>query len=181
MKKGLYCVLIGVCCFILFGCFLFSSYVVLADNTNETMVVEANIIGFANESANVTEVSIEVPDYIFLGDVTPGDPVSEEVGIYINNTGKVNVRISPELKDSDEEIFKYLYFRKQQSTSTNNTDLVTFKKIGDYYLDISKPQAGKRYRSGHCYMQLNLTDFDGDIKEDLVGHKADIVFLAMPQ
>ena len=30
-------------------------------------------------------------------------------------------------------------------------------------------------------MSLDLTNFDGEIKEDLTGYKADIVFLAMPQ
>ncbi|VVB78813.1 Uncharacterised protein [uncultured archaeon] len=145
-------------------------------SSNMTMKVKVDLTGF--NSSSTGEISIWVPDSIDLGEVDKTDLVSDEVGIYINNTGGIDIRVTPELKDSEEEIFKYLYFRKQKSTSTNNTDLVSFKKIGDYYLDIDKPMTGKKYRAEHAYMQLNLSDFEGDIKEDVNDYNADIIFIA---
>jgi len=149
-----------------------------AGNVNETSVVEANIIGFANQSGNTSDVSIWVPDYIFLGDVTSDDPVSDEIKIYINNTGRLPITVTPQLKDSDENIFSYLFFR---TTKTTNGTSVPFKRIGDYSLNIDKPLAGKSYSSKYCWISLDLTDFTGEIKEDLMGYKSEIVFLAMPQ
>lgn len=166
--------------FMIFFLFLITSSVLIFAGSDGIMTVEANITGFANES-NVSDVSIWVPDYISLGEITKESPVSEEIKIYVNNTGKLPITVTPQLKNIDETIFSYLFFRKQKTTSTNNTDLVKFFKIGNYSLDISKPAAGKSYSYETCYMQLNLTDFDGEIKEDLIGYKSDIVFIAMPQ
>lgn len=156
---------------------LFSSgFVNAGEGINASMNVKVDLVGF-----NITtggEISIWVPDKIDLGEVSKTKLISSEEGIWINNTGIVDIRVTPELKDSEEEIFKYLYFRKQKSTTTNNTDLVTFYKIGDYYLDIDKPVTGKSFRAEHCYMQLNLTDFNGEIKEDVNNYNAEIIFLA---
>ena len=150
-----------------------------AESGNATMTVEVNIMGFANQSGNVSDVSIEVPDYINLGNVTKDNPVSEETDrIYVNNTGKLAITVTPQLKDSDEIIFSYLFFR---TTKTTNGTEVTPQRIGEYSLNIDKPAAGSSYKSKYFYMSLDLTNFDGEIKEDLTGYKADIVFLAMPQ
>ena len=142
------------------------------------MTVEVNIMGFANQSGNVSDVSIEVPDYINLGNVTKDNPVSEEVDVYINNTGKLPITVTPQLKDSDELIFSYLYFRTR--TSSGNESLNTFYQIGNYSLNLKKPVTDGKTKE-YFYMSLDLTNFDGEIKEDLTGYKADIVFLAMPQ
>src|SRR3989344_7912271 len=72
---------------------LFSFYV--SAGQNETMTVEANI--FAEEIYQDI-ISIEVPDYIFLGNVSKGEE-TEKAKIYVNNTGNVNVTITPQLKD----------------------------------------------------------------------------------
>lgn len=153
------------------------SGIVNADSGNATMTVEVNIIGFANES-NASDVSIWVSDYINLGNVTRGDPVSNEVKFYVNNTGKLPITVTPQLKDSEEIIYNYLFFRLLKTS--NGTD-VPFTKIGDFSMDIDKPTSGSSYKSKYCYMSLDLTNLDGEIKEDLIGYKSDIVFLAMPQ
>lgn len=142
-------------------------------------IVEANILGFGNGSV-ISDVSIEVPDYIFIGNVTKDDPVSNEITIYINNTGKLAITVTPRLKDSEENIFSFLFFRTMKTTSTNSTEVIP-KKIGDFSVNIDKPAAGSREKSKRCYVHLNLTGFDGAIKEDLIGYKSEIVFLAMPQ
>ena len=159
------------------------------DSFNATMTVEANIMGFAEESAK--EVSIKVPDYIFLGDVTKENPVSDEVKIYINNTGKVPIRVTPQLKENifstfsrligkenSNDIFGNLFFRTTKTS--NGTDVIPVK-IGNYFLDIDKPSSGSSYKSKYFYMKLDLTDFSGEINQDLIGYKTEIIFLAMAQ
>ena len=165
---------------LVFSLTVFSSYLINAqDSANASMIVEANIIGFSTQGPG-SGVSIEVPDYIFLGNVTKGDPISGEITVSINNTGNVPITVTPILKNGEEEIFKYLFFRTQK-TSSVDPNLTIFRKIGEYNLNIDKPIAGKSYRSKNCYIQLNLTDFNGEIKEDLIGYRTEIIFLAMAQ
>jgi hypothetical protein len=149
------------------------------DSFNATMTVKANIIGFANGSINISDVSIEVPDYIFLGNVTGDNPVSEEPTLYMNNTGKVPITVTPQLKDDDEIIFSYLFFRTQKDDDEGIFNIS--KRIGNFSMNIDKPASGSRFKSKRFYMHLDLTDFDGEINEDLIGYQADIIFLAMPQ
>jgi hypothetical protein len=144
---------------------------------NVSTEVGANILGF-HSNATVYDVSIEVPDSINFGDVTKDSPVSDEIKIYINNTGRLPVTVTPQLFDSEETIFSYLFFR---TTKTSNGTEVPLTRIGDYSLDIDKPASGSPYRAKYCYISLDLTDFTGDTKEDLIGYKSKIVFLAMPQ
>jgi hypothetical protein len=129
--------------------FIFGNGFVFAE-TNSSMTVEVDLIGFNSSSSD--EIGIEVPDSLDLGELSKSNLISDEVGVYINNTGTRDIRVTPMLNDPEEEIFKWLFFRKQKTTSTNDTEIITFKKIGDYYLDIDKPVTGKTSRSGHCYL-----------------------------
>jgi hypothetical protein len=163
---------------LVFSLTVFSSYLVNAqDSANASMIVEANIIGFSEQGPG-SGVSIEVPDYIFLGNVTKDEPVSKEFKTSINNTGTVDITVTPLLADSNEAIFSYLYFRSHQTS--NGTD-VPYERIGDYSLNILKPSTGSTVRKSYCYMILNLTDFNGEIKEDLIGYNAEVIFVAMAQ
>lgn len=164
-----------LCMFLILNIILLSCFV-LADS-NATTEVKANILGFSNNTT-VYDVSIEVPDKIDFGDITRDEPVSDELKIYINNTGRLAITVTPQLSDSEEKIFSYLYFR---TLKTSNGTSVPFSRIGDYTLDIDKPAAGSAYKSKYCYVKLDLSDFTGNIKEDLIGYKSKIVFLAMPQ
>ncbi len=143
---------------------------------NDTMLVEVNLIGFGNAS-EVPEVAIEVPDYVNLGDVSKNNPISDEETIILNNTGKVNVTITPKLTDPEEEIFKWLFFRNYKSSSVHPDEAIP-KKIGIYSVSIDKPVTGKNSRSKNIYISLNLTDFDGEINEDIIGHSAEVTFFA---
>ena len=71
-------------------------------------------------------VPIEVPDYIFLGNVSKGEE-TDKAKIYVNNTGNVNVTITPQLKDLSDEIFRNLYFQNRQ---TGNNSAI--RRIGNY-------------------------------------------------
>jgi hypothetical protein len=168
-KKSLLCMF-----FILYSVLLISF--VFAES-NGTTIVKANIMGFSNNTT-VYDVSIEVPDIIDFGNITKDEPVSDELKIYINNTGRLAITVTPQLFDEDETIFSYLFFRTLKSSNGTN---VPKQRIGDYSVDIDKPLTGNGYRSKYCYISLDLSDFDGEIKEDLIDYKSKIVFLAMPQ
>lgn len=162
--------------FFVFLMVLFSNTYLVFGYSNDSTTLQVDLVGF-NSSSN-EEIGIEVPDRIDLGELTNTGKSSDEVGVYINNTGTKNIRVTPQLADNDEEIFKYLFFRDQKTTSTNNTDLITFKQIGNYYLDIDKPLTGKTFRAGHCYLVLNLTEFSGRISEDVYDYSSEVIFIA---
>ena len=151
--------------------FVFCSFdfIDAGSDANDTMIVEVNLLGFGNAS-ETPEVAIEVPDYVNLGDVTKDDPVSNESDrMWINSTGTVNITVTPQITDSDEEIFKFLFFKRITSDQ--------WRKIGDWSLDIDKPKTGKG--KGQFYVRLDLTNFDGNINEDIIGYKNNVVFYAM--
>lgn len=150
---------------VFYACYAFAAQ-------NETMFVEANILA---ESIPQDLISIEVPDYIFLGDVNEHDS-SDKAKIYVNNTGTVDVTITPQLADPNDEIFQNLYFQNRQ---TGNNSRVY--QIGQYSFDILKPSSAGGKRSEYFYMWLDLTDYPDDITEDLLGQKTEIVFIALPQ
>ena len=143
---------------------------------NGTMTVTANIIGF-RINPSLEGVGIQVPDSINIGNITGSNPVSGEFKIDINNTGTVDIIVTPQLADNNEGIFSYLYFI---SHMTSNGTSVPYTKIGDYSLNISAPASGSSVRKSYCYMRLNLTDLDSPINQDLVDHSSDIIFYAMP-
>jgi len=155
--------------------FLGLNYVEANILSNDTMTVEVDLVDF---TPPVPFVGIEVPNEISIGNLSKKTMKSEEKLIYINNTGNVNISVTPYLLDSSEEIFRYLYFRFQKTV--NNTPIKP-EKIGNWSLKIEKPDEGEEYRKVSFYMQLNLTDYDKEIKEDILGHRAEIIFYAMAQ
>jgi hypothetical protein len=133
------------------------------------MVVEANFIDFGEET-----ITVEVPDYISLGEVSKDDPVSSlEPKIRINNTGNMKVLITPELATGSSPAFNYLFFRKQKTTSTNDTSLTAFHQIGTYNVNIDRGD----YET--FYISLNLTDFDGVLSSDNLNLSTTVKFTAM--
>jgi hypothetical protein len=165
MKRGII--------FLLLMFLLFNISFVFAED-NATTIIQVDLIGFNSSSSD--EIGIEVPDKIDLGELNNNNKVSDEEGIQINNTGTIDIRVTPQLVDGDEEIFKWLFFRTQKSDKEGIMNISY--KIEDYYLDINKPLTGKTFNHAHCYVQLNLTDFSGRITEDIEDYKTEIVFLA---
>lgn len=148
---------------------------VFASDNNIT-IFEANIF---KDSSSQNIIKIQVPDYIFLGNVT-NDKLSDEVNIAVNNTGNVDITVTPQLVNSSEPFFSYLYFRMQKS-STVNESLAYFYRIGNFSFDISKPASGKNYTSKTFYAQLNLTDYPNEITSNLIGYRANVKFVAVEQ
>jgi hypothetical protein len=178
MKMGiLHYIIACIFFFSILGATLFFCIdIVSAEDANNTMIVQANIIGFRN-NVSYEGIAIQVPDFIDLGNVTNEEPVSKELKININNTGTVGIIVTPELSDPNEGIFSYLFFRTHM---TSGGVQVPYNQIGNYSLEIDKPSTGSSVRKGYCYMRLNLTDFSAPITQDLIGHQAEITFWAMP-
>jgi len=135
--------------------------------SNDTMIVEADIF------ADI--ISIEVPDYIFLGSLT-NDGVSKKSRVDVNNTGTVAIRVTPYLKNGPDEIFDNLFFQNRQS---GNNSIVY--GIGEYGFSIDAPSSAGAKRSEYFRMWLNLTDSDLNLDEDLMGYENEIVFVALPE
>jgi hypothetical protein len=126
-----------------------------------SMTVRANILA--------DTISIEVPDSIFLGNVTSGFSTDYQK-VDINNTGTTNVRITPRLENSSEEIFNYTYFARRTTED--------FVKIGDFSLNISKPSSLGGKRSDYCYIKLDLTNYGSRINQNLLDYRTNVIFWA---
>lgn len=160
---------------IIFGIFAAAFLVAIGlVSAGEVMQVETNVFSLDSPTEIV---SIEVPDYLFFGNLTPGGE-SEEFKIYINNTGNTAVRVTPQLVNSPDEIFENLYFRE---TKTSNYTAVPFERIGIFDFEISKPTASTGVKSKYVYVKLDLEDFDSTLNEDLIGIKNEVKFYAVVQ
>ncbi len=136
-------------------------------SADDEMTVEAKFVGYGTQF-----IGIEVPDYISLGEVNKDDPFSDEKNIRINNTGTINVKVTPELASGSPAVFDYTYFRKQK-TSTTDPSLNVSHKIGEYNIDIN----ADNYET--FYMRLDLTDFTGTLSSNNINLSATIKFTAM--
>jgi len=140
---------------------------------NDTMTVEANI--FANAGNNSTIIRVEVPDYLFFGNVT-NFGMSEELRVYVNNTGNVDITVTPDLLNSTEVIFSNLYLRKFR---TSNGTAVNFTRIGDFSFNINRPSSGQTFNDEYFYIMLDLTNNPQNITNNLIGHRTNVKFFAV--
>ena len=131
---------------------------------SDTMTVSANIL-------RSEFIGIEVPDTLYFGDVQTGEK-SDTLNLYINNTGNIDITVTPELTNDTEEIFSYLFFQRVQSD--------TPVQIGSFSVDISKPSSGEK-KSQRTYVTLDLREFDGELDDDITNHQANVIFWALPK
>ncbi|MEK6833131.1 MAG: hypothetical protein AABY32_03715 [Nanoarchaeota archaeon] len=169
MKRVVSVTIIILCLLIVLGVTFFSSSGIVSASSNATMRVEVDLVGFTPPEPFI---GIEVPDYVYLGNLSKKTMKTDDVRVDINNTGNINITITPFLKDSGEKIFSYLFFQRR----TN----VAWQKIGNWSLKIEKPEEDETFRDEYFYMQLDLKKYDEPINEDIIGHEANITFLAMP-
>ncbi|MEK6855670.1 MAG: hypothetical protein AABX66_00770 [Nanoarchaeota archaeon] len=116
-------------------------------------------------------VRIQVPDSIFLGNVTVGE-MGDEIKVTVNNTGNTNIMITPELVDGNDEIMSNLFFRFRQ------TNLYNLSRAGDFSFDISKPGTSG-YRMEYFWASLNLSSYNDALSAPLLNHEADVRFVAV--
>ena len=149
-------------------------YVVSA--LTDTMVVEVNVLnGTSSGGTNGTIIRVEVPDYLFFGNVSKGD-TSDELKVYVNNTGNVDIKVTPQLTNSSEDVFSYLYFRKFK---TSNGTTVSFTRIGGFSFNITKPASGSSYNDEYFYVVLDLTNYNKPVNSPIMGHRANVKFVAV--
>lgn len=122
-------------------------------------------------------VSIDVPDFVDLGNVTIGfetDPTSNDK-IYIRNTGTYNVSISPRLANPFDPIFRNLYFTWRLSGNKSG-----YSPIGQFSFDI--PWSGKlgEYKEDYIYPKLDLRNMS-NIDANLINYEQDVIFIATAQ
>lgn len=117
-------------------------------------------------------MSVSAPDAVFLGNVSKGAESARSGKIYINNTGTVNVTVTPLLVSADP-IFSYLYFQRRVADS--------FKRIGNFSFNISAASTFGDYESEYFYAKLDLRNFNGNIPYNISGYKADVKFFVAEQ
>jgi len=145
---------------------------VLIVSANDISIFSANI--FPSDDGGET-VSIEVPDRVYLGNVSIGDK-SNELKIYINNTGTTNIQVTPKLVNGSEVIMSNLYLRKFQTSGGNP---VNYTRIGDFSFNITKPAGGETYNDGYFYAILDLTNYNSNLSTPLLNYEAQVKFIAV--
>ena len=146
-----------------------------ASALNDTMTVEANIFANGNGGGNQSIIRVEVPDYLFFGNVT-NFGMSEELRVYVNNTGNVDITVTPDLLNSTEVIFSNLYLRKFR---TSNGTAVNFTRIGDFSFNINRPSSGQTFNDEYFYIMLDLTNNPQNITNNMIGHRTNVKFFAV--
>lgn len=117
-------------------------------------------------------IKIEVPKNISLGNLTKGYS-TDRFRVDINNTGTVAVRLTPRLAEGSDRVFRNLMFARRTTEQ--------FATIGNFSINISKPSDMGRIETEYFYMRLDLSSYDGEIRNDRLGEKTDVIFWAIPQ
>lgn len=131
-----------------------------------SMNVEADII------ANPPVISVQVPDRVYLGSVSPGGETNR-TKVSLNNTGNVAIVITPILTNSSEVLMKNIYFARRTTES--------YKKVGDFSMNLSKPTTPGGVEEDYFYMKLDLTNYNQILTKNLTGYTSEIVFYAVEQ
>jgi len=143
--------------------------------SGDTMEVSVDVLSASGGDV----ISIEVPDELYFGEMSFFEK-SDEFKVYVNNTGSVDITVTPRLTDNNEEIFDNLYFRKTKTRTVNGTSQpVPYTKIDNFEFDIAKPASGDTEKSAYFYVILDLTNYNGDTSRDVLNHASDVKFYAV--
>jgi len=150
--------------FMILGMFVLSmGFGSALESTNDNMTVRTNVLQ--------SEISISVPNEIIFQDITSGY-LSERQDLDIENTGTVDIEITPQLPNYAEGIFDYLAFQEILSDPMTAIRFISF--------EIMKPENVGGTRSSNIYMYLDLQEYNEDIVTDMIDHEAEVVFWAVP-
>jgi len=155
--------------YLLLSLALLLSLMFLGAEQNSTVCVFANII---SDTYCEQQVGIQVPPNLYLGNVTRGSD-GDSLKVYINNTGTVNLIITPLLQDSQEKIFSHLYFQRRTTES--------WRRIGNWTFNLSRASACGEVYDDYFYMKLDLRNYPDAINNHLFNYKTNLTFWAMPQ
>ncbi len=165
MKKRVIILMLVALCSLAICLFLASSA-----SFNVTMKVEANILA---EPQQQQIMQVSIPDYVFLDNVTKGN-ATEEIKVYVNNTGTINVTLTPVLADPSNQFFRNLYFTKRLSPRL-------YKKIGDFSFALPAHSPTGGVEKDWFYMKLDLKNYTSSIPQNLLNQKADVKFMVVSQ
>jgi len=136
---------------------------------SDTMTVEANI--FANTGGgNSTIIRVEVPDYLFFGNVTNFDK-SEELKVYVNNTGNVDITVTPGKEGVEKQFDIYCNgLRKAKDLNLceldpNERDAKTCFSEQTYRYLIRTDE-----KSGECYAEFRVISSFDNVLEKVRGY-----------
>ena len=145
---------------LIFGIFILLLLCLFVHAASDSMSVEVNVYA--------PSVSLSVPDRIAFGNLTKGYD-SDQVDFLIYNTGTSNIKITAELENSSDNIFRYLYLWGSS---------ISQKRIENFTINISAPSAYGGSESKTIYSKLKLSEFNGTISSDLIGYKDNVIFWA---
>lgn len=148
----------GIVIIFLIGIILLGLFFIRAQNE---MIVSANFVGYGPE----TIISIQVPDYIDLGNISRDNPWNESEKFRVNNTGNIDFNITISISENSSKVFDYLYIKKYGDS--------TRKNISDFEITIPK----KDDRT--IYVGINLTNFNGTLPSNNIHLNATIRFVGM--
>ncbi|HRZ85574.1 MAG TPA: hypothetical protein P5277_02230 [Candidatus Paceibacterota bacterium] len=141
---------------------IFCCFSVYSEQYTKTLILETNVIAGESESSGI---SIEIPDYLFLGNVSVGELSENVTSILIKNTGDVKpVKVIAELVNSNDYIYKYLRISNSSKTSG-------FKTIGEFVISLNTQKT--------VYTRIDLREFEDDLENNILNHRAEIRFIAM--
>jgi len=150
----------------LFGAFIFVLVISLSGADDDGVLrVEADVIG--------KFISIQVDDFVFLGNISVGQEVRSINPMKINNTGNVNISIYSGLVDQNDELFKNLYFSELASGPYN--------RIGGFVLSIPFSTDPDDIETESFYVKLNLKNYSGEFEEGINRVGANVKFYALAE
>lgn len=155
--------------FIFFLIIILSVVLIKADILNRTINLEIDLIGF-NETIIDDEISIDTFAFIDMGNITQSNPKTDNIKVYVNNTGNVDITVTPMLKNDSDPIFTNLYFKRILADP--------YSILGNFSLDIDKPLTSD-YRSKYFYMKLDLTNIIYPFETDMIDYRGELQIVAM--
>ncbi len=128
-------------------------------------VFEADVIG--------PTISIQVPGYVYFGNISKGQEIRTADKLRVNNTGNVPIIVIPQLDNSSEDLFNNLYFSLLAGGP--------FKKIESFSFNISAPASQGAVTYEEFYAKLDLKNYSGTLPAGVVRRRADVIFMAVAQ
>lgn len=115
-------------------------------------------------------IGVSVTGMVDFGSLTKGYS-SADKAIEVNNTGDVNIVVTPDVTDPHDAIYDNLFFRK-----TTTSPLFV---VGTFTMTIAKPTVFGGVTKDSAYVRLDLTNYTGTIATDKLNLTSNVVFTAV--
>jgi len=129
-----------------------------------------------NAQISPSSVGISVPNEVNFTNITCGYWKRQK--IEINNTGNVDINVTPSLDPSYSGLFENLGFSKN-SPGVESTTPPSGEKVGNYTFGIPKPEDYRGENSKPIYIYLDLTNYSNCSSTSEINESADVIFTAV--